>query len=191
MDENVVRDEVETILRNLDLDNLDETTKEYSLAVTNVSKLHGILMNEEDLELKKSRNKFDEDIRTQQLEFEKKKWRKDIEQKILDRELDRQRLEQQHQERMAEIEVNRIKAENEKVILEQNQTKEERKFKSERRRDWLIFGGKALMLFTIVGLNVLMHKDELRFEREENGIVPQRCKTYDAVMNKAAEAVLK
>lgn len=200
MDKSGIKQEVDAILINLEnnLDSLDESSKEYSQAVNNASKLQQMIINEEDLELKKSRNAFDESIRKKQitiekdkLAFERDKFNYECNSKELDRELERERLNNQHIERMAEIEVNRIKAENEKTILIQNQIKAEKEFKANRRRDWLIFGGKTLSLFLIVGINVLMHRDELIFERDDNGIVPSRCKTYDAVVNKAAETVLK
>jgi hypothetical protein len=92
---------------------------------------------------------------------------------------------------MAEINVNRIKAENEQEILKQNQIKAEREFKANRRRDWLIFGSKVMLFTASIVLSVCMHKDELRFERDENGIIPKRCKAYDDTVTKMSEIIMK
>ena len=203
MDKDNIVDEINGIVANLDVE--DERSKEYTIMVNNMSKLHQIMVNDQEFDLKKDQKEFEQGIRKDQLELDKKKLKLEKDKAQLEREkfeedklknamdhdIEETRINNQHIERMAEIEVNRIKAENEKKILEQAQIKSEREFKANRRRDWLTFGGKALMLFMIVGVNVLMHKDELRFERDENGIIPQRCKTYDAITNKAAEMVMK
>ena len=190
--------EVNNIVDGLGVSGVDSETKEYTVRVNNAVKLQQMSNAIDEHELKVSRDIFDRKIREDQINLDIKKFEQDVKNKEndilerkLDRELDERKLEYQHQERMAEIEVNRIKAENEKKILEQNQIKSEREFKLNRLRDWLMFGGKALLFFGVVGLNVLMHKDEIRLEREDHGIVPSRCKGYDAVMNKAAEVVLK
>ncbi len=203
MDKDNIVGEINGIVANLDAE--DETSKEYTIMVNNMSKLHQIMVNDQEFDLKKDQKEFEQGIRKDQLDLDKRKHKLEKDRLQLDREkfeedklrdamnrdIEKTRLNNQHIEKMAEIEVNRIKAENEKKILEQGQIKSEREFKANRRRDWLTFGGKALMLFMIVGVNVLMHKDELRFERDENGIIPQRCKTYDAITNKAAEMVMK
>jgi len=203
MDKDNIVGEINGIVTNLDIE--DERSKEYTIMVNNMSKLHQIMVNDQEFDLKKDQKEFEQGIRKDQLDLDKRKHKLEKDRLQLDREkfeedklrdemnrdIEKTRLNNQHIEKMAEIEVNRIKAENEKKILEQGQIKSEREFKANRRRDWLTFGGKALMLFMIVGVNVLMHKDELRFERDENGIIPQRCKTYDAITNKAAEMVMK
>ena len=203
MDKDNIVGEINGIVANLDIE--DERSKEYTIMVNNMSKLHQIMVNDQEFDLKKDQKEFEQGIRKDQLDLDKRKHKLEKDRLQLDREkfeedklrdamnrdIEKTRLNNQHIEKMAEIEVNRIKAENEKKILEQGQIKSEREFKANRRRDWLTFGGKALMLFMIVGVNVLMHKDELRFERDENGIIPQRCKTYDAITNKAAEMVMK
>ena len=180
-----VEDAVEKLMET------DASSKEYTILVNNIAKLHQVTISNKDFELKENKNAFDDALRIKQFELEKDKFKSDVEQKALTRELDAKRLEYQHEERMAEIKVNQMKAENEKKILEQNQIREEREFKSNRRRDWITFGGKCLMLLAIVGLNVLMHKDELSFEREENGIVPRRCGTYNTVVGRASEMVMR
>lgn len=193
MDISGIQNELDTIVSNMvqDLDNLDETTKEYSVMVNNISKLQTIIISEKDSSLKEQRNTFDEDIRNRQLKLEKDKFKAEQFNKAADREIELTKITKQHEEKMAEIKLNTIKAENEKKILEQNAIKAEREFKLTRTREWLMFGGKLLMLGTIVGINLLMHRDELNFERKENGIVPKRCNGYDAIINKASEIVMK
>ena len=178
MDAEKIVNEMETIVSNLDGE--DETSDDYKKMVQTIARLQDIEIKDKDFKLKKERNDFDEDLRVKQFELEKKKFK-----------LDRDRMMSQHEERMAEIEVNRIKAENEKEILKQNQEKAEKQFKETKRKDILMFCAKALGLFTIVGINVLMHKDELYYERAENGLVPQRCKTYDAVVGRLSENVMR
>lgn len=197
MDKDFLEQEVGDVLTNLEAKLNDETSDEYARAVVNVTRLHKILSDERDYKLKESRNKFDEETRKDQLEldknkfeFEKRKFEQECDDKSKDRDLDSKRIDYQHEERMAEIKVNQIKAENERTILEQNQIKSEREFKASRRRDWIILGSKIFTGLLLTSVAVLMHKDEIRFERDENGIVPQRCKTYDAIVNKASEMVL-
>lgn len=196
MDKSIIEQELDNVIATLDVE--DERTKEYSTAVNNATRLHNMLTNEEDLELKKQRGVLDEELRRKQQDldeqkfgWEKLKWKADIEQKELDREVEKERINNQHEERMAEIRVNQLKAENEKSVLEQNKIKSEREFKSNRRRDWLMFGGKVLLFGTSVVLSVCMHKDELRYERDEHGIIPNKCKKYDDVVTKMSETILK
>lgn len=189
MDTSTITKEVENLIKALD--NLDSYEKDYAVTVNNIHKLNQIKIGNDDLELKKQKNEFDMRIREGELNLSKKKFKSDIEQKNLDRALEAERIRNQHEERMAEIKVNQLKAENERISLEQNQIKSDREFKSNRRKDWLQFGGKMTMLALIVISNILMHKDEISFEREENGIVPRRCSTYNALVGKAAEMVMR
>lgn len=196
MDKSIVEQGLSNTISKLETE--DTKSKEYSQLVNNATKLQGMLINDEELELKKSRAIVDEALRREELglnekklKFEKTKFEADQEEKKLDREVEIQRMNNQHEEKMAEIEVNRIKAINEKTILEQNQVKADREFKANRRRDWLIFGGKALLFGTSIVLSVCMHKDELRFERDENGIIPKPCKTYDDTVTKMSEMIMK
>ena len=186
MDKSLIEQEVEVVLSNLehDLDDQDESTKEYGLTVNNIAKLHNILVNEKDIALKEKRNTFDENIRNEQLNLDKKKFRNDVKQKELDRELEKIKIDNQHQERMAELEVNKIKAKNESMILEQNQKKAENEFNANRRRDYIILGTKIILFIGGMIFYGKIIKNELRFERVENGIITPRIKEGNSMLNK-------
>lgn len=186
MDKSLIEQEVEVILTNFehDLDEQDETTKEYGVTVNNISKLHNVLVNEKDIALKEKRNAFDEEIRREQLDLDKKKFKNDVKQKELDRELEKLRLDNQHQERMAELRVNEKKADNERIILEQNQKKAEQEFKANRRRDYIILGTKGLLFIGGMIFYGKIIKDEIKFERVENGISTPRIKEGNSMLDK-------
>lgn len=178
-----------------EVDNLtgisDDTSDEYKVTINNVHKLNQVVTSQEDLRLREEKQNKDEVFRRDQLKFDKKKHTDEMDQRDKDRDLDRDRMEYQHQERMEEIKVNRIKAENEKTILEEQKKKSSREFKLAMVKEGLLFFGKAACVTGIIVANMYAHANELHFERVENGIVPARCKGYDATMNKMAEVFLK
>jgi hypothetical protein len=183
----------------------DEDTAEYSRAVNNASKLQQMAMATDEFEEKVRRNAFDEEMRTKQFNFEKAKFKDSKEQKIIDRgfeerrtqleerkvDLDQQRIDNQHQERMKELEITEKKLDNERVILEETQKKSKRESKYRTLEFWVGTGVKVLLTVGTLFLYAMMHKDELTFERSEHGLVPHRCKTYDDVMIKASQTILK
>lgn len=190
MDTSDLRKELVTEVSNL-RGISDDTSDEYRHTVNNVSKLNQVVTSQEDLRIKEDKQNKDEVFRRDQLKFDKKKHTDDMNQRDKDRVLDEKRMEYQHQERMEEIKVNRIKAENEKVILEEQKKKSSREFKIAIAKETLLFLAKTACVTGILIVNMYAHANELHFERVENNIVPARCKGYDATMNKMAEVFLK
>lgn len=169
----------------------DDTSDEYKAALNSVHKLNQIVATQEDLRLKEDKQNKDELFRRDQLKFEKRKHADEMAQKDKDRILDEKKLEHQHQERMEELRINRVKAENEQKILEEQKKKSSRDFKLMMIKEGLLFVGKVACVTGIIVCNMYAHANELHFERVENGIVPPRCKGYDATMNKMAEVFMK
>ncbi len=189
MDNKDIITEMENVVGNLD--SKDEDTAEYSRAVNNASKLQQMALNLDEFEEKKRRNTFDEKMRVKQFNLEKRKFEEDIRLKDDSRLLDEQRVNNQHIEKMKELEIAELKLKNENIVLTESQKKTERDFKLRKIEFWagtaVKIGLTALTLF----LYTMMHKDELTFERSENGLVPNRCKGYDDVMIKASQTILK
>ena len=180
---------MENVVGNLN--DKDEDTAEYSRAVNNASKLQQMALNVAEFEEKKRRSSFDEDLRVKQFKLEKKKCDEDIRQKDESRELDKQRVENQHIEKMKELEIAELKLKNENIVLTESQKKTERDFKLRKREFWAGIAVKIGLTALTLFLYTMMHKDELTYERSENGIVPNRCKGYDDVMIKASQTILK
>lgn len=190
MDTSKLINELETEVDNL-IGESDDSSDEYKRYINNVHKLSQVVSTQEDLRLREDKQNKDEKFRRDQLKFDKQKHADDIYQKEQDRILDHDRMEYQHAERMEELKINRIKAENEKTILEEQKKKSSREFKLGILKESLIFTAKIACIGAIVVVNMYAHANELHFERVENGIVPARCKGYDATMNKMAEVFMK
>lgn len=190
MDISKLENELETEVSNF-VGISDDTSDEYKAALNTVHKLNQIVASQEELNLKKEKNISDDKYRDAQLKFEKQKHKDELLERDKDRQLDRERMNQQHQERMEELKVNRIKAENERTILEEQKKKSSKEFKLSLLKEGLLFFGKCAIVGGIIVVNMYAHANELRFERVENGIVPPRCKGYDATMNKMAEVFIK
>lgn len=190
MDTSELRKELETEVSNF-VGISDDTSDEYKTALNNVHKINQVVISQEDLNLKEDKQNKDEIFRRDQLKFDKKKHADEMDQKNKDRTLDEKRMEYQHQERMEELKTNRIKAENEKKVLEEQTKRSSREFKLGMLKEGLLFLGKVSCVAGIMVANMYAHANELRFERVENGILPARCKGYDATMNKMAEVFMK
>lgn len=178
MDKSKFETEMGSVLDSLG--NLDATSKEYAQALSNLGKLHQMLIDESDMDLKIKRNSSDEDIRKMQIELEKEKLN-----------LEKEKTKNQHEEKMAEIEVNRIKAENENLSIKQGQVDRKKEHKEKQITNVLLFAGKLIIGGALIATQVCMHKDELNYERGDNGIIPKSCKTYDAVVTRASEGLLR
>ena len=133
MDRKALNDEVSNLIANLP--NEDETTKEYAQTVNAIVKLSEVSNKDRESDLKESRDDFDRKLRKSQLNFEKAKHSDDMEEKRLTREFEAKRLEYQHEETMARLNIEELKAKNEETILKQNQEKAEREFKSNKLKD--------------------------------------------------------
>lgn len=186
----------------IEVDNLvgisDDTSDEYKKAINNVSKLSQVVSQQEDLNLKREKNSDDDKYRNSQLNFEKRKWKDELVEREKDRQLNREKLdlerdkmEFQHMERMEELKIEHIKAENEKTVLEQQKKKSSKEF-------WLNVLGKVGLTIIKVGgtalivyANVKLHANEIYLERKDNAIIPNRCKVYSSNMDRLAEGFLK
>lgn len=178
MDKQKITKEVNQLIDNLDGE--DERTKEYQSIITNAKILHQIECNQDELDLKKSRDDFDRKFRLKQFNFEKKKFENDI-----------VKMNQQHDERMAEIEVNRIKAENEKTILKQNQMKLDHEFKSKARHDRFELGVKIFGIGVLCFVTIWMYNDTVQFERVENGILPKKATGFTSTIGRVFETIIR
>lgn len=186
----------------IEVDNLvgisDDTSDEYKKAINNVHKLSQVVSQQEDLNLKREKNSDDDKYRNSQLNFEKKKWKDELVEREKDRQLnrdkldlERDRMEFQHAERMEELKIEHIKAENEKTMLEQQKKKSSKEF-------WLNVLGKVGLTIIKVGgtalivyANVKLHANEIYLERKDNAIIPNKCKVYSSNMDRLAEGFLK
>lgn len=186
----------------IEVDNLvgisDDTSDEYKKAINNVNKLSQVVSQQEDLNLKREKNSDDDKYRNSQLNFEKRKWKDELVEREKDRQLNREKLdlerdkmEFQHAERMEELKIEHIKAENEKTILEQQKKKSSKEF-------WLNVLGKVGLTIIKVGgtalivyANVKLHANEIYLERKDNAIIPNKCKVYSSNMDRLAEGFLK
>lgn len=186
----------------IEVDNLvgisDDTSDEYKKAINNVHKLSQVVSQQEDLNLKREKNADDDKYRNSQLNFEKRKWKDELVEREKDRQLnrdkldlERDRMEFQHAERMEELKIEHIKAENEKAVLEQQKKKSSKEF-------WLNVLGKVGLTIIKVGgtalivyANVKLHANEIYLERKDNAIIPNRCKVYSSNMDRLAEGFLK
>ena len=190
MDTSILLKELENEVSNLKGEQ-DDTSDEYKRYINNVHKLNQIVTSQEDLRLKEDKQNADEKFRRAQLKFEKDKHEDEMSQRDKDRDIDRERMNNQHAERMEELKINRIKAENEQKILDEQKKKASREFKLLMAKEGLLFVGKVACVAGILVCNMYAHANELHFERVENNILPPRCKGYDATMNKMAEAFMK
>lgn len=186
----------------IEVDNLvgisDDTSDEYKKAINNVHKLSQVVSQQEDLNLKREKNADDDKYRNSQLNFEKRKWKDELVEREKDRQLnrdkldlERDRMEFQHAERMEELKIEHIKAENEKTVLEQQKKKSSKEF-------WLNVLGKVGLTIIKVGgtalivyANVKLHANEIYLERKDNAIIPNKCKVYSSNMDRLAEGFLK
>lgn len=193
----------------IEVDNLvgisDDTSDEYKKAINNVHKLSQVVSQQEDLNLKREKNSDDDKYRNSQLNFEKRKWKEELLEREKDRverekdrqlnreklDLERDKMDFQHAERMEELKIEHIKAENEKTILEQQKKKSSKEF-------WLNVLGKVGLTIIKVGgtalivyANVKLHANEIYLERKDNAIIPNRCKVYSSNMDRLAEGFLK
>lgn len=186
----------------IEVDNLigisDDTSDEYKKAINNVSKLSQVVSQQENLNLTREKNANDDKYRNSQLNFEKRKWKDELVEREKDRQLNRDKLdlerdkmEFQHAERMEELKIEHIKAENEKTVLEQQKKKSSKEF-------WLNVLGKVGLTIIKVGgtalivyANVKLHANEIYLERKDNAIIPNRCKVYSSNMDRLAEGFLK
>lgn len=186
----------------IEVDNLvgisDDTSDEYKKAINNVHKLSQVVSQQEDLNLKREKNADDDKYRNSQLNFEKRKWKDELVEREKDRQLnrdkldlERDRMEFQHAERMEELKIEHIKAENEKAVLEQQKKKSSKEF-------WLNVLGKVGLTIIKVGgtalivyANVKLHANEIYLERKDNAIIPNKCKVYSSNMDRLAEGFLK
>lgn len=186
----------------IEVDNLvgisDDTSDEYKKAINNVHKLSQVVSQQEDLNLKREKNSDDDKYRNSQLNFEKRKWKDELVEREKDRQLnrdkldlERDRMEFQHAERMEELKIEHIKAENEKTMLEQQKKKSSKEF-------WLNVLGKVGLTIIKVGgtalivyANVKLHANEIYLERKDNAIIPNKCKVYSSNMDRLAEGFLK
>lgn len=190
MDTSKLTKELETEVDNF-VGISDDTSDEYKAALNTVQRLNQVVISQEDLNLKKIKVLSDDKFRDEQLKFEKKKHKDDLDERQKDRDLDETRERNRHQEKMEELKINRLKAENEAKVLDEQKKKSSREFKVTLVKEGLIFLGKVAAVGGILAVNMLAHANELHFERVENGIVPSRCKGYDATMNKMAEVFIK
>lgn len=199
MSDKEILNEMEAIIGNLS--DKDEDTAEYSRAVNNASKLQQMAIGGLEYEEKVRRNSFDEKMRVKQFNLEKKKNDEAIEQRKADRdletrrvrleehkaEMDQQRINNQHEEKMKELEISELKLKNENIILNETSKKAERDSKARKLEFWI---GAVVKVGLTIGTLFLyrnMHKDEIDFERKENGLTPKRCKGYDDIIIKASQ----
>lgn len=190
MDTSKLEKELETEVDNF-VGISDDTSDEYKAALNTVQRLNQIVTSQEDLNLKKEKQDSDDKFRNEQLKFEKKKHKDDLDERQKDRDLDETRERNRHQEKMEELRINRLKTENESKVLDEQKKKSSREFKMMLVKEGLLFLGKTVAVGGIIVANLFAHANELHFERVENGIVPSRCKGYDATMNKMAEVFIK
>lgn len=169
----------------------DDTSDEYKTTLNTVHKLNQIVTSQEDLNLRKEKQDSDNKFRDEQLKFEKRKHKDELDERQKDRILDETREENRHREKMEELRINRLKAENEAKVLEEQKKKSSHEFRVILVKEGLLFLGKCAAVGGIIAVNMLAHANELHFERVENNIVPPRCKGYDATMNKMAEVFIK
>ena len=180
MDTSKLEKELETEVDNF-VGISDDTSDEYKAALNTVHKLNQVVTSQVDLNLKKEKQDSDDKFRNEQLKFEKRKHKDDLDERQKDR----------HREKMEELKINRLKAENEAKVLDEQKKKSSREFKVTLVKEGLMFLGKVTAVGGILAVSMLAHANELHFERVENGIVPSRCKGYDATMNKMAEVFIK
>ena len=178
MDSDLFEQEVHTVLRNIDLSALDETSKEYTVTVNNASKLHSMLINEREIVLKEGKDDFDKKIRNKQLNFEKQKHDDEMREKKMDRLMDGARIKYQ------QLRIREKEADNQRILLEQNQTKMEHEFKMNKITQGFIFGGKLVLIGVVGFVYWKVFNKELKFEYEDNGITPSRCKEARSGLSK-------
>jgi len=193
MDKSALELEVEDILRvnQQSLEDKDDTTKEYTISINNVSKLHQILTNERDYELKKEKNLVENNIAKRKMTLAERQFDADQRNKVADRKIEEKKLDQQHAERMAELRVNQTKADNEKTILEQNQVKSKREFIFNIVKEVGKTVGKVACGIALLGFSIWVYKDESKFEREENGISTPRMKNSESTLRDMMKSAIK
>jgi len=166
---------------------LSTDLKEYTIAVGNISKLHQMIVNESNLEESIKRNTFDRTCRKKQLNIDLKK----AENENLKLQNDIIKESNRHEEEMLKLSIQEKLTEKEIKTIEINQKKQEEMFKKEKRRDLAIFGVKLAGIATTVVLSFILACNELHFERQENGIVPNKVTKLDAVIQKTGELFIK
>lgn len=187
-----LKKEVESAIDSIE--NLFATEDDYTKGANNIVKLHKCYQDE-----------VASDLAEKKLRFEKDKYKEDINQKKLDRRLEgvklnteRQKIANQHNERMAELEVlqakeenERLKLENENLMLKKQIEDNERNYKSAKRRDICMTIGKIVGITAIAAINLWAYFDGIKFERIENGILPQKVKGYSSNLLKSQELIMK
>lgn len=185
--------EVEAILDNLPglLSERDESSKEYSTAVNNATRLNNILLSQREIDEKVSQNKITNDLKERQFQ-------EDIKQKSIENDLDRAKFKleetkvnNQHEERMKEIENERLKLRNENIMLELNLDEKKREFKAKRRSDIIGMITKVLVGGGAIAGNIALALWEIHLERVDNGLVPKRVNTYQGNINKGTDVFTK
>ena len=104
--------------------------------------------------------------------------------KKMDRLMDGARIKYQHQEHMEELRIREKEADNQRILLEQNQTKMEHEFKMNKITQGFIFGGKLVLIGVVGFVFWKVFNKELKFEYEDNGITPSRCKEARSGLSK-------
>lgn len=190
---NDIVEEVEAILDNLPglLSDKDESSKEYTTAVNNATRLNNILLSQKEIDEKASQNKITNDLKERQFQ-------EDIKQKSIENDLAREKFKleetkakNQHEERMKEIENENIKLSNENMMLKLNLDEKKREFKSKRRSDIIGMITKILVGGGVIAANVGLALWEIHLERVDNGLVPKRVNTYQGNINKGIDVFTK
>ncbi len=190
---NDIVEEVEAILDNLPglLSDKDESSKEYTTAVNNATRLNNILLSQKEIDEKASQNKITNDLKERQFQ-------EDIKQKSIENDLAREKFKleetkakNQHEERMKEIENENIKLSNENMMLKLNLDEKKREFKAKRRSDIIGMITKVLVGGGAIAGNVALALWEIHLERVDNGLVPKRVNTYQGNISKGTDVFTK
>lgn len=172
--------------------------KETTARINNIKGFKELIESDDEKAKKEDRENFDRSIRERQINLQETQHDWDKEKFERQQEFDREKMNNAHEERMAELKNEQSRIENESKKIENDAKKAEEEanqrkleFKKQRRREWLQFGIKCLLIVGTVGVNVALHASEIRLEQKYNGITPKRCGTYDKAIESIANAIVK
>lgn len=182
---NNIASELQDVMSTLQNARGDNET--YGMYINNAVKLNQMQIAYDDMQEKIRKNTADIKARNRQIKLEEKKHDDEVKEKTKLRLIEGVKLKNQHAEHMKELEINKIKAENENLMLKQNILKIEKDIKISRWQTRFKF---AAALITI-GIAFVSELNQMHFERMENGLVPKRVGKYDGMINKAGEVFMK
>lgn len=180
------------------LENSLFSEKETGVRINNIKNLKDLVNLDDDREARKKRELFDENIRTRQINLQEKQYDWDKEKFHEQMSFDKQKMDNLHEERMAELENEKIrlnndavKQENESKRIEEEARRREAEYKKQRRDKWIDTGIKVLLIGGTVIAGAVLHGAEIRLEQVYNGITPKRCGIYSKMVEGVTNLILR